>query len=152
RASVHALKYRGMRLVAEPMSRHLVSRLPIRFVEPEVVWTPVPLHWRRWLSRGYNQSAILARALADTVSHESPRILLRRRRNTPTQTARSYRERHANVRNAFEVPHGMNVPEAVLLIDDVITTGATVEECARVLKDAGAKWVGAFAFGLTHNG
>lgn len=149
RASVHALKYNGMKWIGRDMARHLLSRLPLRFAEENMVWSPVPLHWRRWLARGYNQSAILAHELSAITGHETPQTLLRRRRYTPTQTARTYRERAANVRDAFTMRRDVPIPESVVLMDDVITTGATMNECARALKQAGVKWVGAFAFALT---
>lgn len=148
RAAMHALKYDGMRPLAAVMSRYLLAHTPPRFVEPEVEWCAVPLHWRRFYSRGFNQSRLLAENLCRSTGHAPPRRLLRRIRHTPSQTARSYRMRSANVRNAFSVPRDVTVPKSVLLIDDVITTGATIDECARTLKAAGAEWVGALAFAL----
>ncbi|MFZ5432916.1 MAG: ComF family protein [Calditrichota bacterium] len=151
KASVQALKYEGMRRVSQAMVRRLLMRIPPRFMEANLVWSPVPLHWQRQLTRGYNQSAVLGRDLARLTGHDLPHLLLRRIRNTPTQTARSYKERSANVRNAFVVRKDAVIPERVLLIDDVITTGATMDECARILKNAGVQWVGALSFALSHH-
>ena len=149
RASVHALKYDRLKLVAAEMARHLLTEIPVSFIEPDVVWSSVPLHWMRRMSRGFNQSELLAEELAAITRHPAPVKLLRRARNTPTQTTRSYRERSKNIHNAFEVNSDRSLPKSVLLIDDVITTGATMDECARILKAAGVEWVGALAFGLT---
>jgi ComF family protein len=150
KASVHALKYEGVKPLAAIMAQKLVSRLPIRFVQADLTWVEVPLHWRRHLTRGFNQSRLLACELARATGHDMPVSLLRRSRHTPTQTARNFRDRSANVKGAFELRRGVPIPKAVLLIDDVITTGATVNECARTLKDAGVEWVGALSFALAH--
>jgi ComF family protein len=150
RASVHALKYEGMRRLAHVMAERLVSRLPTRFVEADVTWCEVPLHWRRRMSRGFNQSRLLSSELAEATRHSGPARLLCRVRHTPTQTAANYRERAANVKNAFAVRVNVPMPKRVLIIDDVITSGATVDECARTLKEAGVEWVGALSFALAH--
>ncbi len=149
KASVHALKYDRLKRVAGAMAQYLLPQIPVSFFEPRIVWTTVPLHWLRRLNRGFNQSDLLAAQLVTITNHAALVPLLRRTRNTPSQTARSYRERSANIKNAFALRSDRSVPKSVLLIDDVITTGATVDECARVLKDAGAEWVGALSFGLT---
>ncbi len=107
---------------------------------------PVPLHWRRLFSRRYNQAQLLARAVV-RASLPGPRLvpdLLRRRRWTGSQTGLRAKERHDNVRQAFELnPRWSSVMsgKSVLLIDDVLTTGATVEACIRVLQRNGARHV-----------
>ena len=102
---------------------------------------PVPLHRWRLLQRRYNQSALLALQLGRLSGKPVAPDLLRRRRNTPSQGRLSRAQRQQNVRGAFTVAPG-RVSEVtgngILLIDDVLTTGATVEACARVLKRAGA--------------
>jgi ComF family protein len=148
--SVQELKYHGMKRLAGVMARKLLTHLPTRFVEEDLVWTEVPLHWRRQFMRGFNQSRLLAQELSKITGHNPPAGLLRRIRYTPTQTARTYRERAANIKNAFEVKKNAALPKAVLLVDDVITTGATADECARTLKDAGVEWIGILAFALAH--
>ncbi len=102
---------------------------------------PVPLHRWRLLSRRYNQSALLARRLARISGVPYAPDLLRRLRATPSQGGLDARERRRNVRGAFGVAPGQGPRLAglrVLLIDDVLTTGATVEACARCLLAAGA--------------
>lgn len=106
---------------------------------------PVPLHrWRLWRRR-YNQSALLALAIGRLAGKSVEPALLARRRATPTQAGRSRSGRARNVRGAFAVRPAFAESvkgRSILLVDDVLTTGATVEECARVLKRAGAAEVG----------
>jgi ComF family protein len=149
-AAVRRLKYDGMTWLAAVMAQKMLLRLPTRFVEADLVWVAVPLHWRRRIWRGFNQSEFLARELAALTGHDETVRALRRVRPTPSQTAQTYRERMANVKHAFAVNSSEPIPKKILLIDDVITTGATIDECARTLKNAGVEWVGAFAFSLTH--
>jgi ComF family protein len=100
---------------------------------------PVPLHWWRRLRRGYNQSAALAYALASRLHLPYRRWWLRRKRNTPSQKDLTAAQRRENVKDAFRVWEGPHLRGAhVLLVDDVMTTGATVHEAARTLKRGGA--------------
>jgi ComF family protein len=100
---------------------------------------PVPLHWwRRW-RRGYNQAAALAYGLGQALDLPCQRWWLRRVRPTPPQTSQSGAARLDNVRGAFQARRGATLRgRTVLLVDDVMTTGATVTEAARALRDAGA--------------
>jgi ComF family protein len=109
---------------------------------------PVPLHWRRLLTRRYNQAQLLARvAVHEAAVGTRPRLapdLLRRRRWTGTQSGLRAQERRSNVRQAFDI-HPRWLAEVagktILLVDDVLTTGATVEACTRVLQRGGARHV-----------
>jgi ComF family protein len=108
---------------------------------------PVPLHWRRLFTRRYNQAQLLARMVVREAAGKSARLapdLLRRRRWTGSQTGLGAKERHGNVRRAFDIHplwRGDVAGKTVLLVDDVLTTGATVEACARVLQRGGARHV-----------
>ncbi len=103
---------------------------------------PVPLHWRRHWSRGFNQAADLGKALSKGLGIPIMKKNLRRVRNTRPQVWTDPKEREDNIKNAFEVrcPERM-AGKKLILLDDVITTGATLNECARVLKRAGASIV-----------
>jgi ComF family protein len=99
---------------------------------------PVPLHPTRLRERGFNQAGLLAELLSARISIRSKRVL-KRIRYTTTQTALDRAERIENLHNAFRLRKNADVRGLqVLLIDDVVTTGSTLSECARVLKRAGA--------------
>jgi len=105
---------------------------------------PVPLHWLRLLRRRYNQAALLGHAVGKLSGIPCWPDALRRGRNTPTQGHLNARQRHENVRHAFEVrPEFLEQvkDKRIILIDDVYTTGATVEECVKVLQMAGVQRV-----------
>jgi ComF family protein len=109
---------------------------------------PVPLHWRRLFTRRYNQAALLARVVVRTaVPDRELRLvpdLLRRQRWTGSQAGLKARERRRNVRQAFDVHprwRKLVAQKSVLLVDDVLTTGATAEACALALARAGAAQV-----------
>lgn len=99
---------------------------------------PVPLHKHKTRQRGFNQSDIIARQLLGYVKPEGP-LLVRWKENGPQASIKEVGERRQNVRGIFSVP--TRAPETVLLVDDVITTGSTIEECARALKRAGTQRV-----------
>jgi ComF family protein len=104
---------------------------------------PVPLHWTRLFTRRYNQAGLLAHAVhAAGGPPVAPDWLVRRRR-TPSQGRLGPLARARNVRGAFQLRPGRSVQgKRLVIVDDVLTTGATIEECARVLRRAGAEWVG----------
>lgn len=98
---------------------------------------PVPLFWLKQLNRGYNQSSVLCKVIS--VNTGLPHYAaLRRMRYTKTQTKLSDTARKANIKGAFSIAGSCVENKKVILIDDVLTTGATVNECAQILKQAGA--------------
>ena len=100
---------------------------------------PVPLHHRKVRERGFDQSRLLAGGLGRLAGIRSLKRILRRRRYTPSQTRLSARERKRNIAGAFEVTDRKDLlGGSILLLDDVFTTGATVDECAQTLYRAGA--------------
>lgn len=104
--------------------------------EADIV-TPVPLHWFKRLRRGYNQSSLLARVVADNTGI-TVRNVLKRKRYTKSQTQLTDTIRRENVFGAFTIEENEVKNKRILLVDDVLTTGATMNECARILKQAGA--------------
>ncbi len=106
---------------------------------------PVPLHPSRQKWRGFNQAELLARGLAANWQQSIDLTSLRRQVNTTQQMSLSGKQRRSNLRHAFSVSFSLSPPDSVLLIDDVVTTGSTLAECAATLKHAGVKEV----WGLT---
>jgi ComF family protein len=106
------------------------------------VVVPVPLHRQREKERGYHQAALLSRPLAKRLRLPHESVLLMRTRARPDKRILTFEERWESVRGAFATRPGSQVDNLrVLLVDDVLTTGATLDACARALRDAGAKSV-----------
>src|SRR5262249_23265836 len=134
-----ALKHAD-RLDLVPGFAHWLVRVGKAALDDSDVIVPVPLHrWRLW-SRRYNQSAELARRLGREFRLPADPFVLIRSRSTPSQGVMvSAKARRRNVLAAFKVPDPARIAgRKILLVDDVVTTGATVEACARALKRAGA--------------
>ena len=148
RRLVQALKYKRLRAVARIMAGLLIGELHEMGIEfgPQARVVPIPLSFWRKSSRGFNQAELLARALGESLRLDFRAELLRRVKDTSSQVSLTRPERQANVRGVFAVAEELH-GEDVLLVDDVVTTGATVREATRVLKKAGAGqvWVLAFA-------
>jgi len=110
---------------------------------------PIPLHKVKQRSRGFNQSELIVDAIAEVTSIEMDNSMLIRHRYTMNQAALPMRERAANVKGAFSVINKMKIEgKKIILVDDVITTGSTMLECIKVLKEAGAKEVAAVSAAL----
>ncbi len=139
RELIHLFKYGRMKPLSRPLSAHLAAALPRD--QPFDAVVPVPLHWRRAWSRGFNQSELLARAMARRCGIPVLKSLIRDRA-TETQAGLTHARRRSNVANAFRMKRRRSVQGMrILLIDDVMTTGATGSACATALKRAGAKSV-----------
>lgn len=140
RKLVHDFKYGAQRHLRYPLAAWLRETLDdarLRGRHFDLI-VPVPLHPARERERGFNQAALLAELLADSLQLPA-RPVLERIRYTTTQTAYDRAERMENLAGAFRLRKNRDVRDLrVLLIDDVLTTGSTLSECARVLKAAGA--------------
>lgn len=141
RSLIHALKYRGKTLPGQIFGKALGQRIA-GAVEPDAVIVPVPLHSAKKRARGYNQSEIIARATGRVSGLQVMGNALKRVRATPTQTQLGVLEREYNVQGAFRVRHPASIEgRKIFLIDDVITTGATLNACVLALRSAGAQCV-----------
>ncbi|OIP60022.1 MAG: phosphoribosyltransferase [Candidatus Moranbacteria bacterium CG_4_9_14_3_um_filter_45_14] len=145
--SIHTFKYRFIPSFAQPLGNWLAERVREVDLPLPDYFIPVPLHPRRLRFRGFNQSALLAETLIDelTPGFDIPIIkdsLLRTRFTKPQMKTHTKEERQRNLKSAFSLlPESIPLirGKSIWLIDDVSTTGTTLEECARILKDAGAK-------------
>jgi ComF family protein len=148
RGPILALKHAD-RLDLAPAFARWLDRAGRSLLDESDIIVPVPLHRRRLWSRRYNQAAELARGLGALSGKAVEPMLLRRVRPTPSQGAMpSAKARRRNMRGAFQVPPEQQLAakdRAVLLVDDVLTTGATADACARVLKRAGVRKVSVLA-------
>lgn len=134
-ALVHALKFRGELALAPLLARLLLERLaPLRAVDCVI---PVPLSRGRLRERGFNQAAEIARPVAAALRAPLELALCERRRDTAPQLELPWSERSRNVRGAFAASRALS-GASVAVVDDVMTTGATLEEIAATLKQAGA--------------
>jgi ComF family protein len=158
RTLIHLFKYEKIHPLAKPLAGFMARVLPREERFDCVV--PVPIHWRRRLERGFNQSELLAQQIARRWN-VPVRQMIERRKSTTPQAGLTNSKRRANVRGAFALKgpwwgrFGRQMDRKplmgmrVLLIDDVLTTGATASACARILKRAGAKHVALATVGRT---
>jgi ComF family protein len=146
---VHRLKYLGGEYLRRELILQIKRRPDVMAFAQDKVLVPVPLARWRSLQRGYNQAEVIARSLQDAMGGGPLVPALVRTRSTRTQTQLSRRERQANVSGAFRCIHGPpQKGRPVLLIDDVQTTGATLESCAEAMRSSG--WGAISAFTLAH--
>ena len=155
REAVHALKYRGLPRIADDLTAAMAGGGALVPADEASLLVPIPLAPKRLRERGYNQSEALAAALGRRWGLPVSRDLLTRTRETATQTTLTPETRLANVAGAFATRNAelgrrnssdFRVPtSALILVDDVFTTGATLAEAARALEQAGARTI----FGVT---
>ncbi|MDD5567204.1 MAG: ComF family protein [Patescibacteria group bacterium] len=143
---VHTLKYQFVTDLGEIMGKMLARKIKSEFtgqiqhIKPIIM--PVPLHWRRKNERGFNQAKCLAVSIASVLDWPIKADILIRKAYTRPQARLSRAERLINLKSAFELKRGVVLSgQKVIIIDDVATTTATLNECAKVLKLAGAKEV-----------
>nr|MBN1229147.1 ComF family protein [Anaerolineae bacterium] len=149
RLAIHALKYKHVRQLAEPLAQALADRIRLN-VDAGSLLCPVPMHEIRRRERGYNHAELLATSLSRI--WDNPLVqsgVLRRSRVTSTQVGLDYASRYENVSGAFEAQSGYFQGKSVIVVDDVITTGATMQACAKALKAAGAARITGIALART---
>ncbi|NWF88998.1 MAG: ComF family protein [Ignavibacteriaceae bacterium] len=137
---VHALKYDKKFLIGKFLGENLGKTFVARFKDWNInLIIPVPLHHLKKAERGFNQSYYIAKGISITTGITLDVKAVKRFRFTQSQTTMTLREREENIEGAFKVRKTENVKgKNVLLVDDVMTTGATISECGRVLLNAGA--------------
>jgi ComF family protein len=140
---IHRLKYEGYFAISEPLVSFMIEGWPAWEQTPDLI-LPIPLHPRRQRRRGYNQSERLAQPLAEALAIQFNRAALRRTRHTAPQVGLGPAERADNVRGAFAADAQAVSGRHVLLVDDVLTTGATMTAAAEALLAAGAQSVSAY--------
>jgi ComF family protein len=147
RKLIHLFKFNGVCPLAPVLGRYLKRALPVEQQFDLIV--PMPLHWRRRWQRGFNQAGLLACEVARRFDLPVTNIV-RRRKATLQQAGLTNAKRRANVSGAFRVRRGARLDGLrILLVDDVLTTGATAAACARVLKRGGAAHVTVLALART---
>lgn len=139
RFAVQRFKYKKQQSYGKELGALLLEASEMILPSDDLVLCPVPLHWFRAFARGFNQSEVLARTVAEERGWTYA-SLLKRTRSTGHQAHRAHAERQAAVADAFSLTTDQ-LPLHVVLVDDIATTGSTLNACARVLKMAGVEYV-----------
>lgn len=138
---IHSLKYRDKKKAGIYLGQKIGEQLHALHIQADII-IPVPLHKSKERERGYNQATVIANGISRITGIPTDAKLLRRNRYTESQTNKTLPERRINMADAFETPkNALLNGKKVLLCDDVITTGATIEECGKILLSAGAQSV-----------
>lgn len=144
RSAIHKFKYQNNQVLSKSFARLLAKFYTASDLNVDII-LPVPLHKSRYKERGYNQSNLLAVELSKLLNKKTSNKILLRHTATKSQMTLNAQERKTNVKNAFTCCSDLLAGKAVLLIDDVCTTGATLDACAQALKKVNASMV----YGLT---
>jgi ComF family protein len=145
RKAIHQLKYYDLKTISKDLARILYDYIAFNKLEYEVI-VPVPLHKKRLRHRGYNQSLLIARELGKLTNNDVlADVLFRVKEGVSQARTTGVQQRVKNVKDAFSCNGHYTINGKVMLIDDVCTSGATLESCAQALKAAGAESV----WGLT---
>lgn len=148
-ALIHLLKYKGKREIKNPLIKIITnfikeSRIPMHNID---IITPIPLHQAKLREREFNQSLLLSEGIAGVFNIKHSVKNLIRIKNQNTQTKLNVNSRFRNIKGSFKIKNSANFKNKnVLLVDDVLTTGATTSEASRVLKQAGARKVFVLTF------
>lgn len=149
---IHALKYDQKYLIGNFLGKNIASELQskIKTWNADLI-IPVPLHSLRKTDRGFNQAEEIAKGISKKLSIPHKSNIIKRNRYTETQTKLTLVERKKNIEDAFQLKHKNKVKDKnIIIVDDVITTGATISECASLLLEAGAKNVYALSVAIAN--
>lgn len=140
---IHELKYNKKFLVGTFLGRQLANSIKNRIINWNIsIIIPIPLHHLKKAERGFNQSFYIAKGLSKELNIPVGNKIVKRKRFTQSQTTMTLKEREENISDAFSLKRNENLSgKNILLIDDVITTGATISECGKVLLDVNANGV-----------
>ncbi len=142
---VEFFKFRGFRSIGTLMAKEMMKDVPKSFWHGAVL-VPIPLHWTRKFWRGFNQSEILAQELVKLIPSLTISSGLKRIKYTRQQAKLSKTEREKNMKEVFAWDDSISVPTRVILVDDVVASGSTLDSAGKVLKAAGVKIVDAVVF------
>jgi ComF family protein len=139
REIVHELKYRSGEHMLPDIERMVSKNRAIVDLISNAILVPVPIHWRKLFSRGYNQSELIAKALCKITTGSVVKNLLIKKKYNKSQTELTSEDRTKNVADAFDVQKNMDLEKnaKIVIVDDVMTTGATINECVKRLNDRG---------------
>ncbi len=144
---IHQVKYNGYKRFANYLINSFADEIQKLLIGCNIcAMLPVPLHKVKKRERGYNQAEVIAKSIGRIIHLPVENNLLKRTRWTQTQTKLDIEDRKKNTYNAFAVVKNITY-KRILLVDDVLTTGATANACATVMKNAGTDWVGVFTLG-----
>ncbi len=138
---VHSIKYKENFRLAVFLGKFVGQKLNdiIKSWSPDLLM-PIPLHHLKKAERGYNQSFYLAKGISSACNIPVKKNSIRRKRFTPSQTQLNLKQRKENMEGAFSINNNVSLHDKnIILVDDVITTGSTISECGKILKEAGAK-------------
>ncbi|MBT4511007.1 MAG: ComF family protein [Chloroflexi bacterium] len=142
---VHAIKYKNMKAMATPMASLMAAYLESNPLPIDIL-APIPMHAKRLRKRGYNQAGLLAKELSNICNFPSENNSIIKVKNTVSQVTLPAEDRHRNVEGVVLCKDRIFIDKEILLIDDVCTTGATLNACALALKNAGAITVWGLTF------
>ncbi|MDR1591261.1 MAG: ComF family protein [Puniceicoccales bacterium] len=139
RSLIHQLKYKQGEYLAKDFAKIIQKNATFMALLQDSILVPVPLHWKRVFKREYNQSEIIAKSLQKLPIDMKVLSLLKRRRHTPPQVGLHINERRENVKNAFSIDPKFKIDHErkLIVFDDVFTTGATINECCKILRKHG---------------
>ncbi len=143
RKAIISLKYKFASEIANELARYVIKDLKKRTFPKNLILAPIPLHWRRKNWRGFNQSEEIGKIIAKEMKWDFDKDLLKRKVFTKPQVKFKGVEREENIKNAFKLSKPLSKEKTIILFDDVLTTGSTIREAIKTIKDEGGKevWV-----------